>query len=65
MNISPANEMDIQLDQTIPAFPASFAQQGLWFLDQLEASSAAYNESSTILLTFCISGVRRKTRIIL
>src|SRR2546429_82409 len=55
MNTSPANEMDIQLDQTISAFPASFAQQRLWFLDQLEASSVAYNESSTILLNFAVN----------
>ncbi|MFL5700223.1 MAG: non-ribosomal peptide synthetase [Ktedonobacteraceae bacterium] len=55
MNTSPANEMDIQLDQTISAFPASFAQQRLWFLDQLEASSVAYNESSTIRLNFAVN----------
>src|ERR1700694_1677280 len=55
MNTSPVNEMDIQLNQTISAFPASFAQQRLWFLEQLEASSAAYNESSTILLNFAVN----------
>src|SRR5437763_16166402 len=55
MNTSPANEMDIQLDQPLSAFPASFAQQRLWFLDQLEASSVAYNESSTIRLNFAVN----------
>src|SRR2546423_8871544 len=55
MNTSPANEMDIQLDQTLSAFPASFAQQRLWFLEQLEANSVAYNESSTIRLNFDVN----------
>lgn len=33
-------------------FPASFAQEGLWFLDQLEPQSAAYNLFSAVRLSF-------------
>ena len=34
---------DIAADQATYAFPTSFAQEGLWFLHQLEPESAAYN----------------------
>src|ERR1700721_3800167 len=36
---------------TQAAFPASFAQQRLWFLDQLEPGTAAYNLPRAFLVT--------------
>src|SRR3981081_4531627 len=33
------------------AFPASFAQQRLWFLDQLEPGTAAYNLARAFRIT--------------
>src|SRR5258707_15284825 len=33
------------------AFPASFAQQRLWFLDQLEPGTAAYNMARAFRIT--------------
>lgn len=37
-----------ELDKELYAFPTSFAQQRLWFLDQLEPNNAFYNVDTTI-----------------
>jgi len=38
-------------EQDVYAFPVSFAQQRLWFLDQLHPQSAAYNLFSTVRIS--------------
>lgn len=38
-------------DDATRGFPLSYAQQRLWFMDQLEANSAFYNVSTTLRLT--------------
>src|SRR5262249_15070699 len=37
-------------DQAMYVFPASFIQEGLWFIDQLEPGGATYNIPVAILL---------------
>ena len=41
--MTPASVSDSKAEQGVYIFPASFAQQRLWFLDQLEPNSATYN----------------------
>src|SRR5579863_5307202 len=46
------SDLHLMADKEVYIFPASFAQEGLWFLDQLEPHSAAYNLFSAIRLSF-------------
>src|SRR6184192_187660 len=52
MTISPISHT--LSDQAAYMFPASFAQQRLWFLDQVEPQSAAYTLSACLRLSFAL-----------
>lgn len=41
----------LMLSEDVFVFPASFSQQRIWLLDQLEGDSATYNMSMTMLLS--------------
>ncbi len=42
------SQTDLSMQQDIYAFPASFAQQGLWYIDQVNPHSTTYNLFSTL-----------------
>ena len=42
---------DISVEEDAYIFPASFFQESLWFLDQLEPGSSAYNLAQAVRLS--------------
>ncbi len=46
---------DTSMEEDVYIFPTSFTQQSLWFLNQLEPQSAAYNMPSAIHLSFAVN----------
>jgi amino acid adenylation domain-containing protein len=42
---------NVSSEEDVCNFPASFAQQRLWFLDQLEPNTATYNLTSAVLIS--------------
>ena len=53
--IAPSSSSDISIQEDVYLFPTSFTQQSLWFLNQLEPESAAYNMPSSIRLSFAVN----------
>ncbi|HJT57959.1 MAG TPA: condensation domain-containing protein, partial [Ktedonobacteraceae bacterium] len=53
--IAPSSSNDILMEEDVYLFPTSFTQQSLWFLNQLEPQSAAYNMPSSIRLSFAVN----------
>ena len=53
--IATSSLSDTSMEEDVYIFPTSFTQQSLWFLNQLEPQSAAYNMPSSILLSFAVN----------